>query len=364
MLTPEYLLEISEKITPKIRRIEDQTIQKIAKRIKRGVTPDYELGLMLRIGYEAKDIQKALEKELGHITKEMQSIINEGIKQAYDNDVKLYKEGGKQLNNPQVIKQMEIYAERSLNKFKNLTRNTGTVHQGVFKPIDVYVQNVIDESLLSVSSGLFDYTTAITRSLRQLGNEGIRFMHYESGRRISIEAAVRSNILTTLSQVTGKMSEINADEMGQDLMMITAHLGARPTHAVWQGEVVSRSGQRGYLSVDDIGYGDVEGFKGANCRHDWYPYFEGISQPIKIPEEPEPIEYLGKERTYYECTQIQRRMERQMRQTIRKKKAFEAVNDKTNVAIEKARLRDQKKKYEAFSKKAKLHTQYERLVTS
>lgn len=350
-------------MTKKIRTVEDQTIEKIAKQIKRGVVPDYDLELMIRIGYEVDDIQRALEKELNVITSDMQELINEGIQEAYDNDAFLYRQGGKTLDNPQVIKQMQIYAERTLGEFKNLTKNTGTVHQGVYKPIDYYVQSVIDESLLSVSSGLFDYNTAIARALRQLGNEGIRFMHYESGRRISIEAAVRSNILTTLSQVTGKMSEMNADAMGQDLMMISAHIGARPSHSVWQGQVVSRSGQRGYLSVDDIGYGDVEGFKGANCRHDWYPYFEGISSPIRIPPEPDPIEYLGKERSYYECTQIQRTMERQMRQTIRKQKAFSAVNDDKNLAVEKMRLREQRRKYEAFSKKAGLHTQYENLMT-
>ena len=86
---------------------------------------------------------------------------------------------------------------------------------------------------------------------------------------MSIESAVRMNIITGVTQTCGKLQELRADEVGWDLMELTAHSGARPSHMSWQGKIVSRSGQKGYLSLDDIGYGTVTGFKGVNCRHDW-----------------------------------------------------------------------------------------------
>ena len=86
------------------------------------------------------------------------------------------------------------------------------------------------------------------------------------------------NIITGVNQTCGKLQELRADEVGWDLMELTAHSGARPSHMSWQGKIVSRSGKKGYLSLDDIGYGTATGFKGVNCRHDWYPYYKGSTR--------------------------------------------------------------------------------------
>ena len=106
--------------------------------------------------------------------------------------------------------------------------------------------------------------------------------------------------------------------MGWDLMEITAHSGARPEHAEWQGKIVSRSGRKGYLSLDDIGYGEVTGFKGVNCRHDWYPYYAGSIRTYSNQElqelKNEKVTYQEKQISKYEATQIQRKMERTIRQ--------------------------------------------------
>lgn len=100
-------------------------------------------------------------------------------------------------------------------------------------------------------------------------------------------------------------------------MELTAHSGARPSHAEWQGQIVSRSGQDGYLSLDAIGYGTVTGFKGINCRHDWRPYYPGSPRTYTDEElealKNETVMYNGKEISKYEATQIQRQLERQIR---------------------------------------------------
>lgn len=71
-------------------------------------------------------------------------------------------------------------------------------------------------------------------------------------------------IRTAVSQLTGEISLMNANDMGQDLMEISAHIGARPSHAHWQGKIVSLSGTNPkYLTLEDIEYGEVRGFKGA-----------------------------------------------------------------------------------------------------
>lgn len=126
------------------------------------------------------------------------------------------------------------------------------------------------------------------------------------------------NIVTGVNQTCGQLQELRANEVGWDLMEITAHSGARPEHAKWQGKIVSLSGKRGYLSKRDIGYGEATGFKGINCRHDWHPYYEGSSRSYTQKElnkwKNEKVEYNGKKISKYEATQIQRKMERTIRQ--------------------------------------------------
>ena len=74
------------------------------------------------------------------------------------------------------------------------------------------------------------------------------------------------------------MQEARADELVCDLVETTAHSGARPSHAEWQGQAFSRSGKsRKYPDfVQVTGYGTGEGLGGWNCSHSFYPFFEGL----------------------------------------------------------------------------------------
>jgi len=134
---------------------------------------------------------------------------------------------------------------------------------------------------------------------------------YPSGYKTSLENAVRMNVMTGVNQTCGKMQELRAEELGWDLMEITAHNDSRPSHAEWQGKIVSLSGKKGYLSKDDIGYGTVDGFKGINCRHDWNPYFEGSPRTWSDEQLEEmknaKVTYNGKEMSVYEAEQLQRK---------------------------------------------------------
>lgn len=132
-------------------------------------------------------------------------------------------------------------------------------------------------------------------------------------------------------------------------MLLTAHAGARPSHAEWQGQIVSLSGKNAGRKIDgarvyslrEIGYGTGDGFGGWNCRHDWYPFFEGISSRAysdrRLQElNAKCIEYDGKRYTEYEIDQMQRSLERDVRKCKRKVSAADAaVKNADDDAIEK-----------------------------
>lgn len=167
-------------------------------------------------------------------------------------------------------------------------------------------------------------------------------------------------VRTILNQMTGEISLANAKDMEQDLMEISAHAGTRPSHAEWQGQIVSLSGDNTkYLSLDDKGYGDVTGFLGANWRNNWYPFFEGISERNWTKEtlediDPELFDFEEKEYTFYEATQKQRQIERTIRKYKHRVMMYDKVGDEESKLIAQVRLQSQRQLYKDFNRAGKL----------
>ena len=203
--------------------------------------------------------------------------------------------------------------------------------------------NAMNKAYMEVSTGVKSYSQSIIDVIRDIGSKGAS-IEYPSGRKYGLESAVRMNVVTSVNQTCGKLQELRANELGWDLMELTAHSGARPSHAEWQGKIVSRSGKKGYLSLDDIGYGEATGFKGVNCRHDWYPYLKGSTRTYTKEQlnawKNEKVTYNGKEYSKYDATQIQRKMERQIRKDKKELAGFQGIltsNSKDKKLLEDTR---------------------------
>lgn len=118
--------------------------------------------------------------------------------------------------------------------------------------------------------------------------------------------------------------------------------------------------------VSTCGLDSVTGIGGANCRHSYWPFIEGISRRTYTDEElenidPPPFEFEGKEYTRYEATQKQRMIERTIRKLKRERAAFKAVGAKDREQAVSIRLRRLDSEYKAFSKAAGLPEQRERM---
>lgn len=187
------------------------------------------------------------------------------------------------------------------------------------------------------------YDQAIRSAVKSVGESGLKVV-YSSGHRSSLDVAMRRNVLTGVSQTIGKLQEARADEMGVDLVEVSAHIGARPSHAKWQGKIYSRSGTHPKYPdfVSSTGYGTGAGLMGWNCRHSFYPYFRGISRKAYKEVETESIKkkkvsYNGNEITVYDATQIQRYNERQIRKWKRQAGAVEAAGYDNTAELAKVR---------------------------
>lgn len=366
MLTPDYLKGLPNNIVNIFQDLETQILKDISRRIAKDLeltaTADYQISQLKNMGYSLKEIEKEIAKTTNLGQKEIEKMLRESSYLSYDNDIKLYKKGGKIL--PPINKNIENYIKaaikQSKGELKNITNTLGFVTNGGVKDLSSFYRDTLDYATFQLNSGAFDYNTVLKQATRDLIKGGVRSIDYESGRSNHVDVAVRRSVMTASSQITGYMSEANADMMDQDIMEITSHWGSRPSHAEWQGQLVSRSGKRGYLSLQDIGYETGGGFKGWNCRHDWFPFFVGISESSKVIEEPPPFEYGDREYTYYQATQYQRSIERRIRETKREVLVYKEVGLKDDLKASQIKLRRQRDLYKDFSDKANIRSKLER----
>lgn len=354
MLTEQDFLRIEKQANQLYANLELDIIEEIAKRIANvgyaNTVVINDLKIAQEMGYLYEDIIKLVAKYNNTTVEEVNRIFYEAGEKSLKFDDKIYKEAGLQplpLKQDESIKQvMNATILRTSNNLQNLAMTTANTAQTQFI-------NAMNNAYMYVSTGVKSYTSAIIDEIKNLSGQGA-MIEYPSGARRSLESAVRMNIVTSVNQNCGKLQELRADEMGWDLMELTAHSGARPEHARWQGKIVSLSGQRGYLSKRDIGYGEATGFKGINCRHDWYPYYKGSTRTYTQKElnkwKNEKVEYNGKKITKYEATQKQRYFERQIRQNKKDLKAQQTILTSNDENIDIKQVQDEIRNIKANEK--------------
>lgn len=317
MLTEQDFLNIEKQAIQIYQNLELQIIEEIATRIAKvgyaNIVVLNDIQIAQEMGVLYQDIITLVAKYNNSTYEEVANIFEEAGAKTLKFDDKIYTEAG--LNplpikqSPGMIQILNATIEKTSGNLQNLVMTTANTAQTQF-------YNAMNKAYMEVSTGVKSYTKSIVDTIKELSEQGA-VITYPSGRNMSLESAVRMNIITGVNQTCGKLQELRADEVGWDLMEITAHSGARPSHARWQGKIVSRSGKKGYLSLENIGYGTVTGFKGVNCRHDWYPYMEGSARTYTQEQldawENEKVTYNGKEYSKYDATQLQRAMERRIR---------------------------------------------------
>ena len=378
------------------QQLEDEVIGDIARRVKKTgrytETAELMAKSMVEQGFSAdkiraevmkmlradKDYQMAVAENTKAYKQEVQDIIDKTVAKAkvlgdelvaeagdmaWNNDLSMWEKHGEDLTKPNSVDNfIKASSAQTVGALKNLTKtmgfkNTAFGNTGV---MNMY-QREMDLALIKVTTGAFSYDQAVNDCVHRLAQSGLRSIDYANGKSYQLDTAVRMSIRTGMSQLSGKITEENLKKSGHDLVITTQHMGSRPEHAVWQNKVFSYSGKsKKYPDfVKGTGYGTVTGLKGANCTHDFYPYWEGASIIPEDIKEPDPRTIGGKTYTYYESTQKQRQMERQIRATKREIEAQSAIGGDT--AELRSKLRVKSSEYRQFSEAAGLKVRDNRL---
>jgi hypothetical protein len=330
-------------------------------------------------GIDLKEIEKAILETSGIRKTKLDKLLDDVV----ERNQKYYTEliDLAHITQPKtLVDAAEVAAIRAqtLDTFRNLTASMGfLVDAGrtMLPPAKAY-QWALDNATMQIQSGAINYNQAIKTAVKQLADSGLKVVDYESGHRDQIDVAARRAVMTGVSQICAKYTEQSAEYLETPYFEVSAHSGARDkpgpspwsSHKEWQGRVYSvRTGDI-YPSIYEVcGLGAVDGLDGANCRHRRFPWVEGVSERTYTDEQLEHIDdglgctYDGKTYTAYEATQMQRRVEREIRKLKREKAAYKAAGlheDETAVSI---RLRRLNSKYKAFSAAAGLPEQPERM---
>lgn len=381
-LTDNQIEILGDRIAGLYQELENDVIRDIARRVKKTGTYTETAELMAKamhdIGASPAEIKIKVMKQL-HATPEYEAEVarntleyKKAVKRAiaeteriakltcdeiianagdmsFNYDLSMWEQSGQKLTkNSAFTRQVRRFQILTGKKLKNLTQTTGfkTPHSTI-KVQDAY-QHALDKALMKVTTGTFSFDRAVEDCVRELADSGLRSIDYASGRSYQLDTAARMCIRTASAQLASNITMQHCDEMGTDLVEVDSHWGARPEHAVWQGKIYSRSGKnKKYLDFSMCRYGEVDGLCGANCRHTFYPFFEGISTPNTWEEEPEPKGYRDKMYTYTEATQKQRQIERNIRATKREIEVVKAMNGDSKIL--EAKKRKQINEYYDFS---------------
>lgn len=332
MLRPDYLEGRPAQLVELYAQAVDDILTDMARRIS---TYDYWIPAaenqrqkLIEMGATHNYVMSRLSKLTGKSNHELVKLFKEAGHEALDADSTIYKAQGLKPPTLNTSKPLQMVLESGLKKtagtFRNLTKTTAKGATGQFGA-------ALDRAYMQITTGGMDYGAAVRSAIKDLANQGLTAISYPSGHRDTLEVAVRRAVVTGVNQTALQMQVTLADEMGCDLVETTAHAGARPTHAVWQGQVFSRSGKtKGYPDfVQSTGFGSVTGLGGANCRHSFFPYFEGSPRAYSAVDlkkfDEKSYEYDGHAMTEYEATQQQRYIERQIRRWKRENVAMNAA---------------------------------------
>lgn len=378
MLDPEYLLEIAEGAENLASELHSEIIARIIKRItiRIGRNDDYiltpidkwQLEVLEDAGYLREDLGKLIAEKTRLEIKEIKAAFEDAGVETLKYDDEIYKAAGLSpaplMQSPYLIRLLQRGYEATQGEWINFTRTTADAAQQLFI-------SECDRAYNLVAAGAVSYTQAVKDAVERIASDGVR-VTYPSGHSDTIETATLRAVRTGISQACANVTDARMDEMDWDIILVSAHLGARVTdaedftnHYWWQGKFYSKSGNDTRFPPFSVcGMGDVQGIHGANCRHSHGPG-DGIHNPFEKFDAEE-------NKKLYELQQRQRALERRIRKTKREVMGLKTAADNLPDGVAKDeltatyhykayKLRRQNAQYKAFCEANKLKPLQDRL---
>ena len=282
---------------------------------------DWRLRKLSGLGVMQVDIRNLLVEESAQNEAKIIEAVSKAVETNSNSDLKLYQAilEYKKQDKGVVLKiaASDMQKARIDAVIKNARKALNMTNTLALEASQQCFLDSVNSAYLRVMEGAYTLDDAVWYASKALARKGLTIATYNgpTATNISMDAAVRRNVVTSVAQATAEMSKGMAQDLGLDLVQTSAHVGARPQHQVWQGKVFSLSGKSDKYpalsapqEAGGTGYGTAEGLCGCNCRHHFFPYAEGFS-PADYGIDISPAE----NEEIYNATQKQRQYERQIR---------------------------------------------------
>lgn len=375
-MQPKEMEHLPLQLEKMFLELQNRIMRDIVRRIKKtgGITStaDYQLNRIQIIGNSTEFIESEIKRLSGLTDPELWEIYDTVIEKDYTRRKEIYEQVNANFTPYEDNEQMQTWAKAILSQTKheiqNITRSMGFAldygGKKVFTPFSEYYQKYLDRACMDIITGAFDYNTVLRRVVKEMTASGIRTVNYASGYGNRAPVAVRRAVMTGVHQLAAQINEQVAKDLGTDTYEVTWHAGHRPSHW-WGGNVYTK---QELISICRLG--EVDGLCGANCKHSYFAFVDGVSVRTYTPEQLREMEaneqvaksYQGKSYNAYEAQQRQRTLETRMRKQrsdidlLKKGKASQL-----DIQAAQAKYLNTLREYQGFSKKMELPEQMQRV---
>lgn len=370
MLTADQIEVLGDYAVQLLSPVTEYLIEDIAERISEAGqltgTAAYQVWRLQQLGVSQRQLKKELRKRLKVSHRDLRSLLEQSAEAGYDYDIRKhpYVQALSFRENAVIQNIVSAAVQLAEDDLTNITQTMGFIGpDGQARELTDAYRNACDFAFKKVSTGAQDYASAIRQATRNLSENGIVTIDYDSGAHTSLEAAVRRSVMGGLGLMHEQISRQNHDDFGCDGWEISAHAASAPDHEPIQGKQYSDA------EYEKLNNSLVRRIGTLNCGHSAFPIIIGVDSTQYTTEDLEKfradnekgVDYEGRHYTMYEATQHQRKLERAIRKQKRRILVDDASGDQENLKRNQIKYQVLNQEYKRFSKAAGLRTQHERM---
>lgn len=364
MLSSRFVARLPDELVFLYSQMEQELIELLAGKLKdlRKFKTAQELQTIILATWDRGAVEKIISDTNKKLTPRVQQIFERALKKG--NESLALGEMQKQLIHQVLNKPVhEQFTALGLteDRIKRLSLTIADRGQNEFV-------KEATRAFAKTNTGAWSYDDAIRSAVDNLIDNGIKTVQYTaSGKQIvrSVESMIRTNVLTGVNQVAREQALTQAEVLETNLVEVSAHMGARPEHASWQGRIYQINGEsKNYPNLaKTTRLGEADGLMGINCRHFVRPFVPGDQKHFSAGELDElrevEVKYNGQKISQYDAEQKMRAIERAMRTekkrigaykkagvdassaSVKYKKLFATARDlekQTGISLESSRL--------------------------
>lgn len=364
-ITPHQLNLYTGQVTDIYRALEDEVFQMVAKRLKtnpahgKDYVLEWQVDKMQQLRMLNSETIKVLAETTGIAEKEIRDAISDvgydTIKSVDDELKGIYNKLPLSSHIDAVLEGFVMQTFREIDNFVNQTLITTNFGEGT---VTRMYRKIIEETTGRVLAGTTTINKAVAETVIKWSEKGLETAFVDRGGNVwYLERYADTVIRSTVNRTYNELRISRMQDYGVDLVLVSSLPDAREICGQIQGRVASMSDPSSdpkYPSIYDFGYGTPGGVRGINCRHQFFPFVEGLNEN----NQPQYDESEVLER--YEQTQKQRYYERQIRKAKRSLNLAKEIGDEEAIRKYRTLVRSRQASVREFIAEHDLPRRYDK----